>query len=84
MTLDANQKRALRKMWSGDLTLEEIQDDLGITPEQLAEAAASLDLPAERPPAAYMPTEDEIRIACAALRMNWTPAERESRLGRMK
>lgn len=84
MTLDANQKRALRKMWVGDLTLEEIQDDLGITAEELADAVASLGLPSERPPAAFLPTPEEIRLACAALRMNWTPAERESRLGRLK
>jgi hypothetical protein len=84
MNLDANQKRALRKMWVGDLTLEEIQDDLGITAEELAEAVESLGLPADRPPAAYLPSPQEIRQACASLRMNWTPAERESRLGRLK
>ena len=84
MTLDANQKRALRKLWVGDQTLEEIRDDLGITAEELRAAAIELNLPAERPPPPYLPTPAEIRQACAAFRMKCTAAEREARLGRLK
>lgn len=84
MKLDANQKRALRKLWVGDLTREEIQDDLGLTAEELEQAAISLGLPQDRPPSAYQPTAEEIRITCAKFRFSWTPAERDARLGRLK
>lgn len=84
MTLTANQKRALRRMWPGDLTTEEIGDELGLTELELQAAVALLGL-GERPAvSAYMPTEAEIRAACAAIRFKWTPAEREARLGRLR
>jgi len=82
--VNANQKRALSKLWGGDLTLEEIQEDLGVTRGELLAEAAAMGLPGERPEAAYLPTPEEIRRACAELRMKRTAAEREARLGRMK
>jgi hypothetical protein len=83
MTLTANQKRALRRLWKGDSTTDEICVEVGLTAEGLVAAAALLGLPERAEPEIYLPTPAQIRIECAKIRMGWTPAEREARLGRM-
>ena len=69
MSLTANQKRALRRLWTSDSTTEDICDDLEMSPEQLAAAAVELGLPPRVEPECYCPTPDEIRRAAAALRL---------------
>lgn len=83
MKLNANQKRALRRLWPGDLTTDEIRDELGITPEQLLAAAAIMGLPERQEGTIYIPSPETIRLECAKIRASWTPAEREARLGRL-
>lgn len=83
MTLNANQKRALRRLWPGDLTTEEIRDELGVTPDELAAAVLAMGLPVRQEGTIYIPTPETIRLECAKIRSAWTPAEREARLGRL-
>jgi len=80
MTLTPNQKRAIRHLWKGELTMEEIAEEMGFTPAQLEAAAASLGLPARLESDVYLPTRDEIRREAAKIRAGWTPPEREARL----
>lgn len=84
MKLTANHKRALRRLWKGDLTTEEICTEVGLTAEQLVFAAQSMGLPPREEPEFYLPDEATIRLECAKIRASWTPEEREARLGRIK
>lgn len=79
MILDTNQKRALRHLWKGELTLEEIAEEMGFSPEQLDAAVELLGLPERQEPDVYLPTREEILLAAAKIRAGWTPAELESR-----
>lgn len=80
MTLTPNQKRAIRHLWKGELTNEEIAEELGFTDEQLREAAAILELPERALSDTYLPSREQILMAAAEIRAKWTPAEREARL----
>lgn len=80
MILTANQKRAIRRLWKCDLTRLEIAEEIGFTPEQLDEAAAALSLPERDDPVVYLPSREEIRLATARLRSQWSQAEREARI----
>lgn len=75
-----NQKRALRHLWKGELTLEEIAEEMCFSMDQLREAASALELPERDNSEVYLPTREEILAAAAEIRSKWTPAERESRL----
>ena len=66
--LTPNKKRSLRRLWRGDLTNDEICDELGFTKDQLEEARVLLDLPEREEPDVYVPTQEEIRMACARIR----------------
>lgn len=79
-TLTANQKRQLRHLWKGELTTQEIAEEMGFTAEELQEAASFLGLPSRIDPDVYIPTQLEIKAATAEIRAKWTPAEREARL----
>lgn len=79
MILTANQKRAIRRMWNHDLSTEEICDELGFSMQQLFAAAQMLGLPDRVEPDVYLPTPEEIRLACAKIREGWSQSERESR-----
>jgi hypothetical protein len=83
MILTANQKRAIRRLWKGDLTTQEICEEIGFTEGMLLAAAAVLNLPDRTEPDVFVPTQEMIRLECAKIRMTWTPAEREARLGRI-
>lgn len=83
MILTSNQKRAIRRLWIGDLTTQEICDEMGWTETHLVAVAAFLELPARTEPNVYLPTPAEIRLECAKIRAGWSPAEREARLGRL-
>lgn len=83
MILSANQKRAIRRLWKGDLTTQEICEELGFTEERLLQAADFLRLPERAEPDVFIPTPEYIRLQCAIIRSKWTPAEREARLGRL-
>lgn len=82
MKLDANAKRAIRRLWLSDLSWEEICIDLQMTGEQLEESRVSLGLPEREDPDPYIPTPEQIRIECAKIRAGWSQAEREARLSR--
>lgn len=76
----ANAKRRFRRLWAGDLTTQEICEELGWTLEDVHKFALSLGLTERVEPDVYIPTESEIRRAAAKIRMQWTPAEREARM----
>jgi hypothetical protein len=80
MNLTPNQKRALRHLWKGELTLEEIAEEMCFSAEQLDAAVALLGLPEREETDIYLPTREEILLAAAEIRAGWTQAEREARL----
>ena len=79
MNLTPDQKRALRRLWKGEMTTDEIADEMGFTRDQLDAAVAFMGLPEREEPDVYIPTREEILLAAAAIRAKWTPAEREAR-----
>lgn len=80
LLLTANQKRQLRHLWKGELTTQEIAEEMELSVEELQRAAAFLSLEPRIEPDVYMPTELEIKKAAAEIRSQWTAAEREARL----
>lgn len=80
MKLTPNQKRALRHLWKGELTLDEIAEEMCFTAEELDVAVALLGLPEREETDVYLPTREEILLAAAQIRAGWTQAEREARL----
>jgi len=75
----ANKKRKLRHLWKGELSFQEICEEMGMSPIALLAYAASLGL-GERPEVeVYIPTPEQIRLAAAAIRAGWSPAELEAR-----
>lgn len=94
MRLTPNQKRAMRRLWRGGLTLDEVAEELSIssvdfgdceivdfTTAMVLDIAEHMQLPERVEPNDYIPTPAEIRMACAEIRQSWTPAEREARIG---
>lgn len=77
----ANRKRRLRRLWAGDLTMQEICEEMEMPLEALLAYAATLGLTDRVEPDVYVPTPAEIRQAAARIRFGWTQAEREARLG---
>jgi hypothetical protein len=75
----AKVKRRLRMLWSGDSTMAEIGEELGVDVAELHRLAAEMSL-GERTARAYLPTQQEIRLACARFRAGWSAAELESRI----
>lgn len=96
MKLTANQKRALRRLWDENLTLDEIGSDLTFSTYEwslkgeVAEVvefgvpevlrAAMYLCLGPRPDVPPPPSPEEIRVAAANIRAGWTQAEREARL----
>lgn len=96
MKLTANQKRALRRLWEENLTLDEIASDLTFSTYEwslkgeVAEVvefgvpevlrAAMFLCLGPRPNVPPPPSPEEIRVAAANIRAGWTQAEREARL----
>lgn len=76
--LDANGKRKLRRLWRGELTLEEVAHEMEVTLGELRVLVEYLELPERSEPDVYLPTPVEIQIAAAKIRAAWTPAEREA------
>lgn len=76
----ANQKRRLRRRWASDASLEELAAEFGVDIDELLRMAEGLGL-GEREVECYLPSPEDIRLACAKLRAGWTESERESRLG---
>jgi hypothetical protein len=72
-------KRRLRMLWTGDSTVAEIGEELGVEPAELHRLAEEMRL-GDRTTRAYLPTQQEIRLECARFRAGWTPAELESRI----
>jgi hypothetical protein len=75
----ANLKRRVRRLWAGDLTLDEICDEIGMPRDEFLSLAATLGLVDRQEPDVYIPTVEQIRIGAAAIRSQWTQAELESR-----
>jgi len=80
MILTANQKRQLRHLWKGELTYEEIADEMGFSQDLLGEAVLFLGLPDRDTSNVFMPTSADIRLAAAKIRAEWSQDEREDRL----
>lgn len=76
--LDANGKRKLRRLWRGELTLDEVAHEMEVTIDELHVLVECLELPERTEPDVYLPTQLEIQMAAAAIRAKWTPAEREA------
>lgn len=75
----ANKKRKLRHLWKGELSVEEICEEMAMSEPALLKFAGSLGL-GERPAVeVYIPTPEQIRLAAAAIRAGWSDAELEAR-----
>jgi hypothetical protein len=75
----ANEKRRLRHLWKGELTLAEICEEMEMGEAELLAFADYLELD-ERPEIdVYLPTPEEIRLAAAEIRAGWSAAELEAR-----
>jgi hypothetical protein len=94
MKLTPNQKRAMRRLWRGGLTLDEIAEELSLssvdfgdcetvdfTADVVVAIAEWMGLPERVDPNDYVPSPEQIRMACAEIRQGWTPSEREARIG---
>lgn len=77
----ANRKRRMRRLWAGDLSMQEICEEMEMPMVDLVAYAATLGLHERVEPDVFVPTPEEIRIEAAKIRMRWTQAEREARLG---
>lgn len=75
----ANLKRRVRRLWAGDLTMEEICDELGMPQDEFLALAASLGLRDRPEPDVYIPSQEAIRLAAAQIRAGWSNAELEAR-----
>lgn len=78
--LDAKGKRKLRRLWKGELTLDEVASEMDVSLDGLFQLAATLGLHDRVEPDVYMPTTLEIQKAAARIRSEWTSHEREERL----
>jgi hypothetical protein len=77
----ANQKRRLRRLWASDSSWDEVCEEMGMGSEELRAYAATLGLDVRPEPDCFIPTPLEIKKAAAEIRMGWSQAEREARLG---
>jgi len=75
----ANRKRKLRHLWRGELTLDEIADELEMTVDGLLAMAEQMSLGPRPEDNSYIPTQEQIRLAAAEIRRGWTSAELEAR-----
>jgi intergrase/recombinase len=75
----ANHKRRIQRLWSGDLTLEEICDEIGMTRDEFLAEASAIGLENRPEPDVYVPTPEEVRMAAAEIRRKWSPEVLESR-----
>jgi hypothetical protein len=94
--LTANQKRALRRLWDENLTLDEIASDLTFSTYEWRLKGEDADIDefdvssvlraamflclGPRPEVPPPPSQEEIRLAAAGIRAGWSQAEREARL----
>lgn len=76
----ANLKRRIRRLWAGDSSLSEICDEVGMTEAELRAFAAALGLVERDEPECYLPSPEQIRLATARIRSEWSQTEREARL----
>jgi intergrase/recombinase len=75
----ANLKRRVRRLWAGDLTLDEICEEIGMLRDEFLALAATLGLTDRQEPDVYIPTVEQIRIEAAIIRSQWSQAELEAR-----
>lgn len=75
----ANQKRLIRRLWVGEYTLTEICEEMRMSEAQVLSFATTLGLGERVEPECYLPTQEEIRLACARIRAGWSQSEREAR-----
>lgn len=75
----ANHKRRIKRLWGGDLTLEEICEEIGMTKAEFLAEAAALGLENRPEPDVYVPTPEAIRMEAAEIRRGWSPEVLESR-----
>lgn len=75
------EEAVIRKYYNDPAVLnDEIASDLDMNEAEFLEACECIGLPRRMNPPIYVPSEAEIRMACAEVRHNWTPSEREERL----
>lgn len=75
----ANRKRLIRRLWVGEYTLTEICEEMRMAEHEVLAFADSLGLGERVEPECYLPSLEEIRLACAKIRAGWTQSEREAR-----
>lgn len=76
----ANLKRRIRRLWAGDLTMQEICEEMEMSLEEVLEHARALGLGERDDPDVFVPTPEQIRLEAAKIRMGWSESEREARL----
>ena len=59
---------------------DEIASDLDMSVGEFLEACEVIGLKRRKEPPVYKPSPEEIRMAAAEIRLNWTNSEREERL----
>lgn len=76
----ANKKRKLHRLWNSENTIDEICEEMDMDEDEVVVLATEMGLP-EMPEScrSYIPTPEELRLACAAVRAGWTDAERDAR-----
>jgi hypothetical protein len=62
------------------VVVEEIVEEMRLDPDAVAALAEEMGLGPRVEPECHLPTPEEIRIATARFRAEWSPSERESRL----
>ena len=71
----------IRKYYDDKAVLnDEIASDLDMNENEFLEACEAIGLPRRVNPPIYVPQPADIKAACAEVRLNWTPSEREERL----
>lgn len=78
-------QKAIDTMRSEGVSIEADVDavvqEMRLSPDAIAAMAAEMGLGERVEPECYLPTAEEIRMATARLRSQWTQSELESRLG---
>lgn len=72
-------RRKIQRLWVGELTLDEVCEEMGMTEAELTAFASSIGLPPRGHVECYLPAPLEIVEACARYRHSWQPGEREVR-----
>ena len=79
-------RKAIQALWddrriSASVSVEAIVEEMRLSPDAVAELAEEMGLGVRVEPECHLPSYEEIRLATARFRAEWSQSERESRLG---